>query len=406
VLPYPPDSGPKVKTWNVLKYLSKQHDVTLVSFVRGDKSTEVAHLEQYCRAVHTVPIRRSTLRDGMAMLRSFFTRQPWMMVRDDRQAMRRMVDRLAQEQRFDVAHADQLNMAQYAQRVSGAFKILDAHNALWLLYKRLWETMSPEPRKWLLGRDWRMLKAYEGRVVREFDAVTAVIDNDHAALQEAAGEAVNITVIPITVDTDEVTPVARQPGTNHILHIGTMYWPPNIDAIKWFVRQVHPLIRAQRPEVQFDVVGSSPPAELVALNEAGLGINVTGYVEDPAPYLRQAAVMVVPLLAGGGMRVKILNALAEGIPVVSTTLGCEGIYVTPGRDILVGDTPEEFASQVLRVIDDPTLGERLSANGRRLMERVYDYRTACRPLDDLYAMAASVTGRKQLSTDSGNGLSG
>jgi glycosyltransferase involved in cell wall biosynthesis len=389
VLPYPPDSGPKVKTWNVLKYLAARHEVTLVSFVRGDQSAQVAHLRRICRAVHTVPMERSALRDGVAMVRSFVTGQPWMMIRDDRRAMRRLVDRLAAEQYFDVAHADQLNMAQYAQRVTGAFKVLDAHNALWLLYRRLWRTMSAGPRKWLLGRDWRLLKTYEGRLVREFDAVTAVIQNDKVALQEAAGEAVDIRVIPITVDTDEVTQVTRQPGASHILHIGTMYWPPNIDAVNWFVREVYPLIRQRRPDVQFDVVGSRPPDDLRVLNEAGMGINVTGYVEDPTPYQQRAAAMVVPLLAGGGMRVKILNALAEGIPVVSTTLGCEGIQVTSGRDILVGDTPEEFAGQVLRVLDDPALGERLSANGRRLMEERYDYRTACRPLDDVYARAAS-----------------
>lgn len=389
VLPYPPDSGPKVKTWNVLKYLAARHEVTLVSFVRGDQSADVARLERVCRAVYTVPMERGAVPDGLAMVRSFFTRQPWMMIRDDRCAMRRLVDRLAAEQYFHVAHADQLNMAQYAQRVTGAFKVLDAHNALWLLYKRLWRTMSAGPRKWLLGRDWRLLKTYEGRLVREFDAVTAVIQNDKAALQEAAGEAVDIRVIPITVDTDEVAPVTRQPGASHILHIGTMYWPPNIDAVNWFVREVYPLIRQRRPDVQFDVVGSRPPDDLRVLNEAGLGINVTGYVEDPTPYRQQAAAMVVPLLAGGGMRVKILNALAEGIPVVSTTLGCEGIQVTPGRDILVGDTPEEFAAQVLRVLNDPALGGRLSANGRRLMEERYDYRTACWPLDDVYARAAS-----------------
>jgi glycosyltransferase involved in cell wall biosynthesis len=135
------------------------------------------------------------------------------------------------------------------------------------------------------------------------------------------------------------------------------------------------------------VVGSRPPAELLTLNGTGQGINVTGYVEDPTPYQRQAAVMIVPLLAGGGMRVKILNALAEGIPIVSTTLGYEGIEVMPGRDILVGDTPGEFADQVLRVLNDPVLGRQLAANGRKLVEEVYDYRSACRPLDDVYGRA-------------------
>lgn len=389
VLPYPPDSGPKVKTYNVIKYLAQRHQVTLISFVRGDQSEEVRHLERYCRAVYTVPMERSLVRDGLAMVRSLLTGQPWMMVRDDRRAMRSLVDRLAVEQHFDVAHADQLNMGQYATRVPGVFKVLDAHNALWLLYKRLWETMPPGPRKWLLGRDWRLLKSYEGRLVREFDAIMAVSHEDKVALQEAAGRPVEIVVIPIAIDTDEVTVVQREAEPKHILHIGTMYWPPNIDAVDWFIREVYPLVRQQRPDVQFDVVGSRPPAELLALNNAGLGINVTGYVEDPTPYQRCAAAMIVPLLAGGGMRVKILNGLAEGIPIVSTTLGYEGIEVTPGRDILVGDTPDEFAAAVLRLLHDPDWGRQLAADGRRLVEEKYDYRNGCRPLDDVYARVAA-----------------
>jgi len=174
VLPYPPDSGPKVKTWNVIKYLAQHHKITLASFVRGDQSAEVDHLRRYCRAVHTVLMVRGAVRDGMAMVHSLLSREPWMMLRDDVGAMRVLVDRLAESNAFDVAHADQLNMAQYAQRVKGAYTVLDEHNALWLLYKRLAGTMGAGPRKWLLERDWRLLKRYEGRMVREFDSVLAV----------------------------------------------------------------------------------------------------------------------------------------------------------------------------------------------------------------------------------------
>jgi len=384
VLPYPPDSGPKVKTWNVLKYLVQKHEVTLVSFVRGDQSAEADHLRHYCRAVYTVPMARGVLRDGLAMIHSLLGGQPWMMVRDDQSDMRQLVDRLASEMRFDITHADQLNMAQYAARVSGARKVLDAHNALWLLYQRLAETMNPGPRKWLLERDWGLLKAYEGRVCREFDAVTAVSEADKTALEEAMGRASDIAVIPIAVDTDAETPPARQPGADHILHIGTMYWPPNIDGVMWFIREVLPRIRAQRPNVVFDVVGARPPQELVALGGDGTGINVTGYVEDPKPYLEKVGVMIVPLRAGGGMRVKILNALSQALPIVSTTIGCEGIAVEAGHHLLVAGTPEAFAQATLRLLEDCRLADTLGRNGRQLIQTIYDYRVACRALEDVY----------------------
>jgi glycosyltransferase involved in cell wall biosynthesis len=387
VLPYPPDSGPKVKTYNVIKYLVQEHRVTLASFVRGDQAEHTRHLKRYCQAVHTVPMERGAIRDAWYMSLSLLTRQPFMMLRDDRKAMRDLVDRLSAEQRFDVVHADQLNMAQYAKRLPGAFKLLDTHNALWLLYKRLWETMSPGPRKWLLGRDWRMLKSYEGRQVREFDAVLALSQEDKAALQQAAGLECEITVVPIAIDTDEVKAVPPPASNPHILHIGTMYWPPNIDGVLWFLREIWPLIRQHRPDAVFDVVGSRPPSEIIAYGQNDSGVNVTGYVADTAPYLAQAGIFVVPLRAGGGMRVKILNTLAQGLPIVSTTLGAEGIAVTPGHDILLADEPADFAAAVLRLLDHPPLATRLRHNGRQLAERTYDYRRACQPLSDLYRRA-------------------
>ena len=384
VLPYPPDSGPKVKTWNVIKYLARHHEVTLTSFVRGDQSAEVDHLRRYCRAVHAVPMDRGLVRDGLAMIRSLGTGRPWMMVRDDRAEMRRCVDQLAGKTAFDIVHADQLNMAQYALRVPAAFKVLDAHNALWLLYKRLAATMVPGPRKWLLERDWRLLKQYEGRMVRTFDAVLAVTEEDEAALLQAAGERREITVIPIAVDTDEMRPVNRRPEANHILHVGTMYWPPNIDGIWWFIREIYPLVRRQRPDAIFDIVGSRPPQDLQSLGQDDPGINVTGYVSDLTPYLEQVGVFIVPLRAGGGMRVKILNALAQGLPIVSTSLGCEGIAVIDGHHILIGDTPADFAAAVLRLLDAPGLQAKLAISGRQLAETRYDYRQACIRLDRVY----------------------
>ncbi len=384
VLPYPPDSGPKAKTWNVLKYLVQHHEVTLVSFVRGDKSAEIRVLENYCEAVHTLPMERSLLRDGWAMLRSLFSGQPWMMVRDDRAAMRQLLARLVAETQFDIAHADQLNMAQYAERVSGARTVLDAHNALWLLYKRFAETMGHGPKKWLLARDWRLLKTYEGNVCRRFDGILAVSNEDKIALEEATGKPTDITIIPITVDIDEFKPVTHQSNPNHILHIGTMYWPPNIDAVHWFVEQVFSLVCEKRPDVVFDVVGARPPQSIVELGGDGTGINVTGYVDDPTPYHEQAGVMIVPLRAGGGMRVKILNGLAQGMPIVTTSIGCEGIAAKPGTHLLVADTPEDFAAATLRVLSEPELARTLSHNGRELIKNKYDYRAACQPIDALY----------------------
>ena len=386
VLPYPPDSGPKIKTWNLIKYLSQRHEVTLVSFVRGDQSAEADALRRVCKAVYTVPIQRQIWRDGTALMRSLLSGQPWTMVRDARQEMFALVERLTREEHFDIIHADQLNMAQYAARGNGAPRILDAHNALWVLYKRLADTLpARNPLKWLYARDWKLLKRYEGEICRVFDGVLAVSREDAAALQEAGGAATPLQIVPIAIDADEMLPVKRRPDADHILHIGTMFWPPNVDGMLWFLENVFPLVRARRPEVQCDILGSRPPAEILAWD--GKNVNVTGYVEDPAPYLERAGVMIVPLRAGGGMRVKILNALSQELPLVSTTIGAEGIALENGVHALIADTPEDFAAAVLRLLEDRTLAAELGRNGRRLILEKYNYRRACAPVDDLYRKA-------------------
>ncbi len=383
-IPYPPTSGPKVKTWNVLKYLARHHEVTLVSFRRGDRSAQIEHLKAYCHAVYTLPMVRSPFHQAMRMGEYLLTGRPWTVARDDLPAMRALVDHLAQETSFDVVHTDQLSMAQYALRVPGVRKVLDTHNALWLLRQQLYDRARPGIHKWRSGREWRLLKAYEGQVCRQFDAVVAVSEEDKAALLEATGEATSITVIPIAIDIDEVTPVERLPDADHILHIGTMFWPKNIDSVLWFLNEAMPLIRDSQPDAVFDIVGANPPPEIIAFEEKIKGVNVTGYVENPQPYFEHAGVMVVPMRTSSGMSAKTLNALAQGLPLVSTTIGCEGIAVEHGKHLLVADTGESFAQATLLLLNDRDLADELGRNGRELVESTYDYRAACQALEQVY----------------------
>jgi polysaccharide biosynthesis protein PslH len=391
VLPYPADSGPKVKTLNVIKYLARAHRITLVSFTRGDQRADVEALRRYCAAVHTVPIDRAPWRDAVALARSLLTGQPWMMLRDERAAMHKQIADLCAQEKFDIAHADQLNMAQYARRVPGARTVLDLHNALWLLYQRLAATMSRGPRRLLLERDWSLLKNYEGHECRAFDAVLAVSDEDRVALNDAivstrAPARDDIVVAPISIDGDDVCAVTRDPGARRVLHIGTMYWPPNIDGMHWFIEQVLPLVHARLPGLGFDCVGARPPQSLIDAGARDPRVNIAGYVADVDSYLRQCGVFVVPLRAGGGMRVKILNALAQGLPIVTTTLGCEGIALENGVHALIADTPEAFAAAMLRLLENPAEAAAFGMRARELFEKRYDYRQALRVMDRVYAL--------------------
>ena len=385
VLPYPPDSGPKVKTYHVLKYLAQKHQVTLVSFVRDTDMPEyVQQLESICERVITVPIKRAPLLDLVFLVKSLLTRQPWMMLRDERPEMRAALQALADTIHFDVVHADQLNMAQYALPFTKSRKVLDLHNALWVLYQRMAATLPlHNPMKYLLLRDWRLLKNYEGKMCRVFDAVTAVSEEDKQSLIEAGARS-DIQVIPIAIDTDKQAFIQRAPSSPHIVHVGTMYWPANVDGIRWFLDQIYPIIKQQVPNVRCTLIGARPPQDIKEREQTDSSLKVTGYVDDPLPYLQDSSMMIVPLRAGGGMRVKILNAFAQGLPMVSTTVGCEGIHVTNNYNILVADSPQDFAQQTVRLLTVSALNEQLTLRGRQTAEQQYDYRRACVPLDQIY----------------------
>lgn len=388
VLPYPLDSGPRFKTYHILKYLAERHEVTLASFIRAeDDQSAIDHLKGLCHAVYTVTITRSAVRDAGYLLVSLLTHRPFVMLRDERRAMRALVRRLGAQGNsrpyFDVVHADQLNMATYALEVPAARRVLGEHDVAWALWQRICATLPPGPKRWLLEREWRLLRRYQRDISRHFDAILTVSEVDRAAMAEVVADPSRIEVLPIAIDPGP-GPLPRHPDGPHILHLGTMFYLPNADGVLWFAREVYPRIRARLPQVRFSIVGPHPPPEVRALANPEAGIVVTGYVLDVEPIIRRSSVLVVPLRAGSGMRVKILTALAQGLPVVTTSLGYEGIAAVPGRDLLVADTPEAFAEAVLRVLTDEALARALVANGRRLIEQHYDYRLVCRKLDDVY----------------------
>lgn len=384
VLPYPPDSGPKVKTWNVLRHLNERHQITLVSFVRGDQSEDLAGLSRYCDGIYPVQMERSMGRDLMALGKSFMTGIPWIIQRDERKSMYDQVAELCSRHKFDLIYADQLNMAQYAETTRNIPRLLDTHNCLWLLYKRLVEMMNLSPMKWIYQRDWQLLKTYEGRVITEFDIVTAVSEQDKRALEEASqGKRKQIDVIPITVDLQANIPLRREINGNRLVYLGTLHWAPNSNGLLWFLEEVFSFIQQEIPDIELDILGARPPREILAHGEKNPHIHVRGYVEDPAEYLTKASALVVPLRAGGGMRVRILNELAQEIPIVTTSIGCEGIDVENGKQLFIADNPYEFAQRVIELCRNPEIGFSLGKNGRQLIQEKYDYRIACRALDEI-----------------------
>ena len=400
IVPFPPDSGPKVKTYNLLQHLARHHEVTLVSLVRSpEEQTHAEALRPLCAEVYTVPFTRSRLRDVRHLLRSTLTGESFIVSRDACPELERLLSELTSRTCYDVIHADQLNMARFALGLPGGARVLDQHNAVWTIVQRMAANERLLPRRIVLELEARRLRRYEARVCTAFDAVMAVSEPDRWALALAIAEqggdprAMNATVIPIAVDTRAEPVVVREPEPFTILSMATMFWPPNVDGVRWFAREVYPLVRRAVPEARFVVMGARPPASVRRLADEDPSIEVTGYVEDPRPYLERSAALIVPVRAGGGMRVKILEALARGIPIVSTTIGFEGIDLTPGEHLLIGDTPEAFADGLVRLLQTPELGRRIAASGRAVAEQRYDWRAVNAEVEAVYARCPASTFR-------------
>jgi polysaccharide biosynthesis protein PslH len=387
VVPYPPDSGPKIKTYNVLRFLARRHDVHLVSFVRSPAEEHHARqLDDICASVTTVPIRRSRRSDVAYLARSLMTQRPFLVERDDSVAMRRALRELIAAEGIDAVHADQLTMAQFAVDLPVPLRVLDEHNAVWTIVRRA-ASRSPWFVRLAAELEWRKLRAYEAAVCRQFDRVTVVSQDDRLALSSADSAGIPATVIPIAVDTTALEFMPRTNAARHILSVATMFYPPNAEGIIWFAEHVFPRVQAALAGTHFSVVGSRPTPRVIDLANANPDIKVTGYVADLDPLLRQSGVMVVPVHSGSGMRVKILEGFARGIPIVSTRVGVEGIDAQHEKHLLVADDPGEFADAVLRILREPETTARLARAGRELVESRYDWRSALGGLDEIYPIA-------------------
>ncbi len=396
ILPYPPDAGPRVKTWHVLRHLAARgHAVTLATFVRPEEERHLPALEGVCAQVLPIRMRRSRIADLGHWVRAMVSGRPFLVERDRSPAMLRAIAEADCHGGFEAIHADQVTMCQYGPMIDGRgpgpLRIFDAHNATWKILERI-RPNAPLWQRGPLAIEAGRVRRYEGAAVRSYDRTLAVTEIDRQALLEAARDAPGRTVdddrvrvIPIAVDTEACAPVTRRPAGPAILTLGTLHYAPNAEGIRWFLREVFPRIRAALPEARLTIVGRNPPRDFVRQAQAEpQALQVTGYVDDLAPYWEAASLVVVPVLSGSGMRVRILEALSRAVPLVTTRVGLEGIDAQDGEHLLVADEPADFAAAVIRLLGDPALQAQLAANGRRLAVERYDWHAVLRGLDAIY----------------------
>jgi glycosyltransferase involved in cell wall biosynthesis len=395
-LPFPPDSGPQVKTYHMLQHLTQAHRVTLVSFCTHPNAAAVATLQALGAEVHTIPARTATTRSLTARL---FVMPPTVPFQADPKALHQMHALLAELVQkaaecgdpFDLVHADQIAMAPFAAALDLP-RMLDLHQLPWTDSEGQAAEQSGLAH-WLLRREIHALKRATARIAAAFDAVTVVNEDDRRALSAVLTRECELTVIPIAVDPKREGPVARAADAQGILSLSALWRNTNAEGVRWFTREVYPLVRRQAPQSSLTICGAEPPPAIVALAENDPTVQITGHIDDPRPFMYTAGCLIVPLRNGGGMRVTILEALARGIPVVSTSLGCAELDLQPGEHLLVADTPSEFADAVGLLLREPELGQRIAEAGRRQVIERYAWNIVCPTIDSTYARMTQRTNR-------------
>jgi len=402
-LPYPPHQGGAIRTYNLILNLAPRHEIHLLSFVNSpDDLARAGPLHQYCRTIEVVPIpQRSSLKRLLTIL---FSPLPDMALRLPSAEFRRRLAARLESAPFDVVQVESIEMAPYALGDAGRAAdnrplwVFDNYNVEYLLQQRAFETDVRHPRRWIGALysfiQWQKLRRYEAAVCRRVDCVIAVSEADREILQKLAPGA-EVAVIPNGVDTRAYDP-EQSPSLvlepHSIVFTGKMDFRPNVDAVLWFYHQILPLIKAQVPDVHFYIVGQKPPPHLRSLAEDP-AVTITGYVEDVRPYIAGAGVYVVPLRIGGGTRLKIMEAMALGKAIVSTSLGCEGYPVTPGRELVIADTPQDFARSVVELLGDIRRREELGRAGRCFVEERYDWQAIVPRLEKVYASVSTARSR-------------
>lgn len=385
--PEPADNGSRMRIMHLLRHLAARHEVDLIACTQGPAHlAQRDELQRICASVTAVerPGRPLRLTDHLI---SVFVPEPASVRATWSVELVRAVEEATQRRRPEAVVAFEIDMAPYALRVKGAPRILEELELAYLLeHYRRQRSLYRRLRYLLTALQHRR---YVARLLPAFDAVTVVSEREASLTRELARAApVEIVVIPNGADLDDCQHYRYTPEPDTLIYPGALTYAANFDAVSFFLTAIFPLIKRQRPAVIFRVTGHNTPEQQAALATYE-GLVLTGYVEDVRALIARSAVEVVPLREGGGTRLKILEALALGTPVVSTSKGAEGLNLVPGQDLLIADTPADFAAAVVRLLASPDERARLSVNGRRAVAAQYDWRSiGTRFVDLVEAVAA------------------
>jgi len=374
-LPYPPDTGAKIRTFNLLKRVASDYEITLISFGREEKEKEkIEALRKFCKRIILISEKKSK---WTSFLCSIAGRLPYSIRRYYSSKMERLIKKLINSENFDLIHCDSLQMSFNLRSVNSIPKVLTEHN----VESQIWQRWASEEKNFLkryfIKGQYKKISCYEFEILKMFDCCIAVSEEDKKIIEENS-QIKKVWVVPNGVDCDYFDPDKMK--SLHLLEkefslifTGSLDWYPNQDALIYFFTEIYPLLKKRIPQISINIVGRNPSKSILKFARRDNSINIVGRVEDIRPFIFASQIFVVPLRIGGGTRLKILEAMAMAKPVISTSVGAEGLGVTHEENIILADNPYEFASKILRLFEDKNLREKIGKNARQFVKEKYDW---------------------------------
>lgn len=393
--PYPVNNGSKLRITGLLRELAKHHTVTLVSFAdQPDVRLDAPELQSICSAVHVVPWREFNPQSWRARL-GLFSLQPRFLIDTHSSEMADLIRNLTADHKFDLIIASQLSMASYYPCFRGIPAIFEELE-LGQFYDKI--TSTPGYLKRLrLSLTWFKLRLYLMRLLDAFRMYTVASEQERGLFaKQFPAHKQKLVIVPNCIQVKDYQELEVKPVANQLVYSGSFRFYANYEAMQWFVSHVFPKILDKLPDTQLLITGDHADLPLPSVRN----VTLTGYVDDIKMLVAASAISLAPLWSGGGTRLKILEAMALGTPIVATSKGAEGLDARNGEHLLIADTPEAFAECIVRILTDKDLRDHLVANANRLVKAKYDWSVvAPRFLQLMESMAAD----RNISSVASNG---
>ena len=384
---HPTTKGGQIRTLEMLRHLSRWHEIHYVAIEDPKHPEGPARAPEYSSKCYPfryqIPDKRSAA-FWMDLARGLVSPEPVAVERFHPPGMRAFLEGLIARERFDRAVVDHLAPTSYFPDLGGA--VFFQHNVETVIWRRRVQHSANVLSRWYNGMQARRMYEYERRVSREAGRIVAVSETDAEEMRRLF-DVDHVSVVPTGVNLEYFARPSGAGTKTDLVFVGSMDWMPNVDGVQWFVREVLPLIRKHRAKASFTIAGRLPPPDILRLAGEDPQIRVTGTVPDIRPYVWESALSIVPLRIGGGTRLKIYESMGAGVPVVSTTVGAEGLSVNPPEDIRIADSADAFAAACLELLDDEAARCRVAQSALQMVSSRFSWEHVSRCFDEILNQA-------------------